>query len=1291
MKILFLLIVIGILLCIPKNFAQMPPNPKLLDKIKSGEKVAPYAFSNLNLLRNKGIDAPWTAPELQRNQIQNAGVFQRKFGPLHSPSGNWKALVILVSFTDNPYQVNTSYFDNLLFTQTSGTLWDYYKKISYNNLDIVTVDFPSEIGWENAPHTYSYYVNGQNGLGDYPQNTQKMVEDVVTLIDTVVNFSQYDNDGDGYVDALFVVHTGPGAEFTGSDDDIWSHAWVTSYEMNVDGVKIWHYSTEPEYWQNPGDMTIGVYAHELGHAAFGLPDLYDTDYSSSGLGNWSLMASGSWNGPSQLGSSPAMPDAFCRIQMGFASPISLNSNVTGQSIEDVEDNPTIFRLWTNGTIGSEYFLVENRQLTSFDQSLPNGGLLIYHVDESVTSDNMNEWYPDHTSSGHYLVALEQADGLYDLEKGNNKGDAGDCYPGSTNHQNFSNSTNPDSKDYNFSATGVIVDNISLSSLTMSADLQVVLGVDIALVIDRSGSMGSSNYLEPAKSAAKTFVGLMQIGDKIAAVSFDQAAYINFPLTTIISDATKIAAQNAINSITVGGNTSIGGGIQVGQNQLNNGNTQVTQGMVLLSDGQENTAPWVSDILPTIPVNTDIYTIALGPNSDQTLLNNIATQTGGFYSFAPDAGGLQVIYNSIRAKVSGQQVIANFTGVIAPSQTITHTAPVDGSVTNATFAVTWPGSDLNLELIDPNGRIINPDTALVDPNIEFSTGSTYEYYTVNSPVAGNWTLKIIAISVPSGGEDYNASVVGTAALKMDINFSKDEYYHSEPILISANINEVGYPIINATVTADVITPALASVMSFRKSRNSSRDETLMDQKSATILHKVIENDKTKYYDENGQLFYSNSTITLFDDGLHNDSLANDGIYASYFLNTAIEGSYIFTVNATGVSPISGNFSREATKSTVVGSPINPDFEANFVVFDSCSASQNLVFGTAFDATDCIDVTYDCYAPPPPPPSVLTAWFETCNENLLCDFRKTNIDSEIIWNVKFQPVAGCPVSFSWNPSELPPYGYFYLVDLLNGEINMRTQSSYTISSSALTFLSIKYQRPPSFQISVNISNGWNMVSVPGMNPDGMGVSNWWSGHTGTVYKFVPGSGYIGTIATTPGEGYWMKNNGAQTYNTGDEWPVGGLEFVNHDPINVASGWNIFGGYEDIVNAAALTTTPPGQIVSIYKFVPGTGYQPAAQIVPGYGYWVKVASACQINIPNFMAKSNPVETEYFKDDWGRITVTDATGNSYTLYAVKGEVDLNQYELPPLPPAGLFDVRFGSGRVAENINSSAQSIEMR
>ncbi len=240
---------------------------------------------------------------------------------------------------------------------------------------------------------------------------------------------------------------------------------------------------------------------------------------------------------------------------------------------------------------------------------------------------------------------------------------------------------------------------------------------------------------------------------------------------------------------------------------------------------------------------------------------------------------------------------------------------------------------------------------------------------------------------------------------------------------------------------------------------------------------------------------------------------------------------------------------------------------------------------------------------------------------------------------------------------------------------------------------------FSLSLNINDGWNMTSVPGTNPDGMDITNWWADLTGTVYKFVPGSGYSGITTTTPGEGYWMKNAGTETYN----YPS--LQVVTHNPISASSGWNMFGGYENSEDVTTLTSTPPDQIVyPIYKYVPGAGYQNATTLDPGYGYWIKVLSDCQINTLVVPANLSKNAEKYFKDNlangqaglpisqvnWGKITVTDATGSSYTLYAVKGQVDLNKYELPPLPPAGVFDVRYNSGRIAEDINSGFQTIDM-
>ena len=232
------------------------------------------------------------------------------------------------------------------------------------------------------------------------------------------------------------------------------------------------------------------------------------------------------------------------------------------------------------------------------------------------------------------------------------------------------------------------------------------------------------------------------------------------------------------------------------------------------------------------------------------------------------------------------------------------------------------------------------------------------------------------------------------------------------------------------------------------------------------------------------------------------------------------------------------------------------------------------------------------------------------------------------------------------------------------------------------------PTTFALSVLINNGWNMVSIPGLHPTNQNVTTWWSGKDPAAGVFKFSGGYQAVTTAVPGTGYWMKNLGTNTYNTGDEWPAGGIQIVAHNPITAATGWNLFGGYETTVATSGLTTTPAGLITgSVFKY--SLGYTVATTIVPGYGYWVKLTGSGSINIPVALAKGNENPNELIKSDWGKITITDALGRNYVLYAVNGGMDLNSFELPPAPPAGMFDVRFGSDRYADEI-SDMKSILM-
>ena len=367
--------------------------------------------------------------------------------------GVLRVVVVLVDFSDLAMAQTQAHYRDLFFSQgvlPSGSVREYYAEVTHGLVDIQG----DVVGPFRMPQTLAQYAHGASGLGGTAPNAQTMAGDAVTASDPTVNFDPFDNDGNGFVDAFIVIHAGPGAEVTGNAGHIWSHKWVLSGgARSVDQTKIFGYLTVPE------DARIGVCCHELGHLLFGFPDLYDTDNSSQGIGNWCLMAGGSWGGG---GDRPVHPSAWCKANQAWVSVDNRTSN-GGLSIPDVKDSLTVYRLWKGGAPGTEYFLLENRQQNQFDQSLPAPGLLIWHIDETIATN---------TDENHYKVALLQADGKRDMEHNVNRGDAGDPYPGASNNTSFTKASNPNSKSYSGGDTCISVTGISASSAVMNANVTV---------------------------------------------------------------------------------------------------------------------------------------------------------------------------------------------------------------------------------------------------------------------------------------------------------------------------------------------------------------------------------------------------------------------------------------------------------------------------------------------------------------------------------------------------------------------------------------------------------------------------------------------------------------------------------------------------------------------------------------------------------------------------------------------------------------------------------------------------
>ena len=399
--------------------------------------------------------------------------------------GTLRVIVVLVDFSDKAMTQTQQHFKDLFFKQggSQKSVREYYAEVTNGLIDIQG----DVVGPFRMPKTLKQYANNASGLGGASPNARTMAKDALAAANPSVNFTPYDNDGNGFVDAFIVIHAGTGAETNSNPNDIWSHKWtIEGGAQSVDQTKVFAYLTVPE------DCRIGVCAHELGHLLFGFPDLYDTDNSSEGIGNWCLMAAGSWGGG---GDKPCHPSAWCKANQGWVSVVNRTSNGS-VAVQDVKTSHTVYRLWKDGGAGKEYFLVENRQAVgSFDVSMPGSGLLIWHVDENQTNN---------TNENHYWVALMQADGKRDMELNHNRGDAGDCWPGSANNANFTGTSTPNSKSYAGAGTCVGVTGIPAAAPVMTVTMQVKCGVkptkDIAK--DSAKEIIQEKRFQPDKNLAR---------------------------------------------------------------------------------------------------------------------------------------------------------------------------------------------------------------------------------------------------------------------------------------------------------------------------------------------------------------------------------------------------------------------------------------------------------------------------------------------------------------------------------------------------------------------------------------------------------------------------------------------------------------------------------------------------------------------------------------------------------------------------------------------------------------------
>ena len=386
----------------------------------------------LGIARHMAFPASQRASLLKKSAAQTDLMIDGTF----PSTGKRKLLVLLVNFSDTKTTYTHDDFQRMMNEKGYGGIGsfrDYYLEQSGGLLDI-DVTVTDWLQLNKAKATYG------------PDGAAYIIYDALSMICDTLDLSQFDNDGDGVLDGLAVIHQGTGQEMSGSTDDIWSHSAAIA-GMKVGGVTVKRYTIEPEQFatEDGRQAEIGVICHEFGHA-LGAPDYYDTDYANSGgefcgTGQWDLLGGGAWLG--SLGDRPSGINGWQKWVFGWNEAITLDADTTVSALPSANVRPVGYRFET-GTEG-EYFFLENRQQDGvFDQSLPGHGLIVYHVDENkikagLVNNDINTTY----EQGIYTVdASAGQDPTSEVASFGDINTAAAPFPGTGGHSAFSDNTLP---------------------------------------------------------------------------------------------------------------------------------------------------------------------------------------------------------------------------------------------------------------------------------------------------------------------------------------------------------------------------------------------------------------------------------------------------------------------------------------------------------------------------------------------------------------------------------------------------------------------------------------------------------------------------------------------------------------------------------------------------------------------------------------------------------------------------------------------------------------------------------
>ena len=466
-------------------------------------------------------EMPTAAQQEEARQMRLQAQQVRRQAALAAPrnQGTCRIPVVLVNFSDTKFVTNdpATAFSNLLNQEGysanggTGSVRDYYLENSHGVFEpIFDVYGPVDL-----PNTSEYYAYNKTA------RAAEALTDACNLLDDEVDFSQYNSDTDGRVDMILMYYAGKNQAEGGGTTTIWPHQSSIWYSPTYDGVRLGRYFCTSELglfqYSNGGYSYrmcgIGTTCHEFGHS-LGLPDMYDDDYeengSAGGLYSYSTMCNGSYNNNGRT------PPYFNAVELNILgwnveqTDISAGGEITVLPIR----NGVVYKTAT--TVDGEYFLYECRDKSGWDNYIPGGGLLVYHVDKSNTriggyraADLWNRNAINNFGS-HPCCYLIPADSQSDLNYGGYE--ANIPFPGNKRVKNYIPvDWQGEQGDYRFS--GITFDG---SQVTMTAHLMAQAGVQ-GMVRNSSGKpiQGATVSIYAAGASSAPARGRMQVRRRAA--------------------------------------------------------------------------------------------------------------------------------------------------------------------------------------------------------------------------------------------------------------------------------------------------------------------------------------------------------------------------------------------------------------------------------------------------------------------------------------------------------------------------------------------------------------------------------------------------------------------------------------------------------------------------------------------------------------------------------------------------------------------------------------------------------